>query len=117
MNASPRRGLPALACITGLAICIAAGQFLQAEQPTAPTADAYHYVGVQQTIARVHVQTGEIDILARGRDTRSSLLIPDSRPWTWRPVRINSTEPNRRRPTTETGETEHPTSGPVRPRP
>ncbi|MFQ5423895.1 MAG: hypothetical protein ACE5F9_07935 [Phycisphaerae bacterium] len=48
----------------------------------------YQYVGVQQSIARIDLQTGGIEVLTREGETRASLLIPSGRAWSWRRVRI-----------------------------
>lgn len=67
-----------------------AGRFnkLAAQSETRPTAVAYQYVGVGQSIARIDTRTGAIEILSVRDDARASLLTPGRRPWSWRLIRL-----------------------------
>ncbi|MFH0983173.1 MAG: hypothetical protein V2A79_16765 [Planctomycetota bacterium] len=48
----------------------------------------FQYVGVEQTIARVDLATGKIQILEQPDSTRASLLVKHSRPWEWREIPV-----------------------------
>ncbi len=88
MSASWRRLLFALV------LAAVSGTWLMATSrsdagPRASAAESrYQYVGVQQSIARIDLQNGGIEVLAREGETRASLLIPSGRAWSWRRVRI-----------------------------
>ncbi len=73
--------------VVGIAAARGWGQAVsQPEQAAArPT---YQYVGVEQTVARIEVATGRIEILFQRNAPRTSLLSPQSRPWEWREVRV-----------------------------
>ncbi|HVP09888.1 MAG TPA: hypothetical protein VMV94_01730 [Phycisphaerae bacterium] len=63
---------------------------LRAQTRSERAATVYQYVGVEQTIVRVEVDTGRIEILAKRGEPRASLLTRDSRRWEWQevPVRL-----------------------------
>ena len=87
--------------LTLVGVGILSGQSLPGDRgkaskrPPGP-ARVYQYVGVEQTIARVDMATGKIEILSQRRSQRASLLVEHSRPWQWREVAVR--ESNRREP-------------------
>lgn len=82
----------------GLAVWCASGPGPSADAPKSKGAEAFDYVGVANTVARINVQTGAIDVLIRGDDTRVGIRTPGGQPWSWRPVRIKTAETTTRPP-------------------
>lgn len=97
-NRLTRNAVVVAAVVFGLGAWFAAGIGQAADPPQAEQAEVFEYVGLQHTIARVNTRTGRIDLLARGDETRVSLDTPGSRPWSWRPIPIKSSESRPRRP-------------------
>lgn len=64
------------------------GGVLDAQTRPPEVRPAYQYVGVEQTIARVDLRTGKIELLAQRGSTKSSLLMEQQRPWQWREIRV-----------------------------
>lgn len=62
--------------------------------PKAPRAgrglsDAFHYVGLSTTIARIHRSTGQVSVLINNKDQRNALQgRPQAAGWEW--VRVNN---------------------------
>ena len=80
-----------LALVIFLAIpCILwmGGSLLDAQTRPPEIRAAYQYVGVEQTIARIELSTGRIELLAQRGFPKSSLLTEQQRPWQWREIRI-----------------------------
>ncbi len=99
MDTRFRRNAAVVAAVVfGLGAWFAAGPGHAADPPQDERVEAFEYVGLQYTIARVNVRTGKIDILTRGGETRVSLVTPGSRPWSWRPIPVKPTESTLRRP-------------------
>ena len=99
MDTRFRRNAAVVAAVVfGLGAWFAADPGHAADPPQDERVEAFEYVGLQYTIARVNVRTGKIDILTRGGETRVSLVTPGSRPWSWRPIPVNPTESTLRRP-------------------
>jgi hypothetical protein len=63
---------------------------LRAQTKSERAAPTYQYVGVDQTLARVDISTGKIDILARPGEPRASLLTKGSKPWEWMEVPVRA---------------------------
>ena len=59
---------------------------LEAQTGASVARPAYQYVGVEQTIARIELTTGKIEILEQPESTRASLLVKHPKPWEWREV-------------------------------
>ena len=82
--------------LAGPALLFGAAEVLRAQAPDEKSpqqsaefsAAAYEYVGVQQSIARINLVTGKIEVLSKRGDPRASLLVEDSRPWAWREVTV-----------------------------
>ena len=88
-----RRGTRTIGWVLALGVVVvmaARGWGQAVSQPEQPTVarPAYQYVGVEQTVARIEVATGRIEILSQRKTSRSSLLSPQSRPWEWREIRV-----------------------------
>ena len=64
------------------------GGVLSAQTRSSEVRPAYQYVGVQQTIARIELSTGRIELLAQRGFPKSSLLGEQQRPWQWRKIRV-----------------------------
>jgi len=64
------------------------GGVLNAQTRSAEARPAYEYVGVEQTIARIELSTGKIELLVQRGNPKSSLLTDQQRPWHWREIRI-----------------------------
>lgn len=80
-----------LALVIFLAVpCIlwVGGGVLDAQTRPSEARLAYQYVGVEQTIARIDLATGRIELLAQRGLPKSSLLTEQQRPWRWREVRV-----------------------------
>ena len=80
-----------LALVVVLAVpCILwmGGGVLDAQTRPAEGRPAYQYVGVEQTIARIELSTGRIELLAQRGLPKSSLVTEQQRPWQWREIRI-----------------------------
>ena len=88
----------AAAVVLALALGLSVGWAQPGIQTPTAGPEEYHYVGLQQTMARVHLRTGAIDILTREGETRVGLVTPGGRPWSWRPVRMSERESTARRP-------------------
>jgi hypothetical protein len=103
--------------VTGVALLIALAAFalgggvLNAQAKSGQSAPTYQYVGVEQTIARIDMASGRIEILYKPREPKASLLTPDSRPWEWREVPVRAERPH------ETGRDQPPREAPERPGP
>ncbi len=98
MNRCTRTISAAAAVVLALALGLSVGWAQPGPQAPAAGPEEYHYVGLQQTMARVHLRTGAIDILVREGETRVGLGTPGGRPWSWRSVRMSERESTARRP-------------------
>ncbi len=82
----------------GVGIMAAQGWGQAVSQPgPPPDRPVYQYVGVEQTIARINMATGRIEVLYQRSTSRSSLLSPQSRPWQWREIRVRDRADDPRR--------------------
>ena len=80
-----------LAVVVFLAVpCILwmGGGVLSAQTRPSDVRPAFQYVGVEQTIARIELSTGRIELLAQRGFPKSSLLTEQQRPWQWREIRV-----------------------------
>ena len=86
-------------CVAMFCVFLAGSQVLRGQSRSSPQGDeippvaagpAYHYVGVEQTIAWIDPATGKIEILSQRNLSRSSLLAEHSRPWEWRKIKVKS---------------------------
>jgi len=59
-----------------------------AQTRSAEVRPTYQYVGVEQTLARIDLSTGKIELLSQRGSPKSSLLIEQQRPWQWREIRV-----------------------------
>ena len=66
----------------------AGGAALHAQTTPSDLKPTFQYVGVEQTIARVNLATGKMEILEQRDSTRASLLVKQSRPWEWREIPV-----------------------------
>ncbi len=72
------------------------GGILHAQARSSEARSAYQYVGVDQTIARIELSTGRIELLAQRGLPKSSLLMEQQRPWQWREIRVRDSAGNSR---------------------
>lgn len=72
------------------------GGALDAQTRPSEVRPAYQYVGVEQTIARINLSTGRIELLAQRGFPKSSLLTDQQRPWRWREIRVRDSAGNSR---------------------
>lgn len=66
------------------------GGAVSAQTKDGRASPVYHYVGVEQTIARVEAATGRVEVLCKRGEPKASLLTPDSRPWEWREISVQT---------------------------
>ncbi len=76
--------------LAGWTILGASGGSSSAQTKEGRASPVYHYVGVEQTIARVHATTGRVEVLCKRGEPKASLLTPGTRPWEWREVPIET---------------------------
>jgi hypothetical protein len=84
--------------LVGQAVLLWSARTLPAQPRTREAPRAYQYVGLERTIARVDPATGKIEILFKKGEPAASVLMPDSRPWEWRDVKVRESAPEEERP-------------------